>query len=126
MKEKDHLDADAVLFGGVVMHVEHFSAFIGKRVIHVRILRVMVGVAKFGESFALRFVDLGKQQQNLVPETHLFLDALQPCGGLGHGVNDFQFGVHGRAGIAAVSAHLTGERSAQQVFDLGHSDHVHL
>jgi hypothetical protein len=59
MKKKNHLDADPVLFGGIIMNIEKTATLVGNIQAHFGFLGIMIGVAKLAQCVALNLVDLG-------------------------------------------------------------------
>lgn len=93
-EEANHLSANAVFLGGVIVHVEESVVFLPMLEGEIGFLRVVVGIAELREGVALALVEVGEEQEDFLAVAHLFLDTFEPCAGFGHGVDDFQSCVH--------------------------------
>src|SRR5436190_16819777 len=92
VQQKDGINLNSMFFGGIIVDVEHLAIFVWQD--SLRVLCVAVGMAKLCERVAFSRIELRKEQEDFVTETHLFMDAVKPRSGIGHGIDDFQFGAH--------------------------------
>ena len=64
-------------------------------------------MTKLCERVAFSLVELRKEQEDFVTKTHLLMDAVKPGSGVGHSIDDFQFGVHAGEDLS-LTTHLRG------------------